>query len=62
MIVNYYTCTKNYKDAFVKELNHITKAYDLEKEKEELKGYMNAPLSVSKSKSGSRNDNDEKKE
>jgi hypothetical protein len=38
-IVNYYTCTKNFKEKFVDELSNITEEMDQEKEKEELQNY-----------------------
>jgi hypothetical protein len=40
MIVNYYTCTRNFKDKFVEELGLITEEMNNEKDKEELRAYM----------------------
>jgi ABC-type hemin transport system substrate-binding protein len=63
-IVNFYTCTKNYKDKFVQELNQITEIMNQQQEAEELKKYQeevskgnSLPLMLTKSKSK----NEEKK-
>jgi uncharacterized membrane-anchored protein YhcB (DUF1043 family) len=52
--VNYYTCTRSYKDKFVEELIRITEEIDNEKEKEEMREYCakNPGLLLKKSKSG----------
>lgn len=53
-IVNYYTCTKNFKEKFVEELEQITEEMDAEKDKEEMQSYYkdnpNLLLKGSKSK------------
>jgi hypothetical protein len=38
-IVNYYTCTKNFKEKFVAEVKHITERLDEEREKVEMEQY-----------------------
>lgn len=52
--MNYYTCTKNFKEKFVDELEHITEEMNAEKEKEEMQSYYkenpNLLLKTSKSK------------
>jgi hypothetical protein len=50
-IVNYYTCTKNFKDKFVEEVKHITERLDEEKDRAEMKAYVSQPLRETKSKS-----------
>ena len=37
--MNYYTCTKNFKEKFVQELEQITEEMDAEKDKEEMQSY-----------------------
>ena len=53
-IVNYYTCTKNFKEKFVEELEQITEEMDADKDKEEMQSYYrenpNLLLKASKSK------------
>lgn len=39
-IVNYYTCTKNYKDKFVAEVSHIMERLNELREKEEMEKDM----------------------
>lgn len=54
MIVNYYTCTRNFKEKFVEELMLITEEMNAEREKEEMKAYTESisKLTLNKSKSG----------
>lgn len=47
-----YTCTKNYKEKFVAELQQVTQALDLEKEKEEMKNYKTKSDDKSSEKGG----------
>ena len=52
-IVNLYTCTKNYKEKFVAELQQVTNLLDEEREKEEMKQYIpNRTKSDEKQKGG----------
>ncbi len=52
-IVNYYTCTRSFKEKFVEELMLITEQLSSEKEKAEMKEWMekNQGLYLKKSKS-----------
>lgn len=49
-IVNYYTCTKSFKEKFVSELQTITVSMDEQKEKEEMKKSSSALAKKEKSK------------
>lgn len=42
-IVNYYTCTKNFKEKFLKEVKNITAILDEEKERAEMEAFINKP-------------------